>query len=339
MSTSNLWIAARTATAAALIALLSPHAVAVTVVEYYHRGLDAYFITGRAAEQAALDGVADFRRTGMTFQATAAASASPSISRICRFYISLSSPFVSSHFYGREGSECEGIRAQNVAGFTWEGYDFAVPEPVNGVCPVGQTQMYRSFRAAANGKTPNHRYTTSQAACEATQAEGYKCEERVFCGGGATPITPVASGALPRSYQGTFRGGQQDIEFTGTLTWTLQSVTNGEGSYKVTAANANLTGPADCSDPGAVSIDSEAELIVLPTGGGASYGGLLRSVVTSITCPGNPPAVVPFVYIWFTCQTQDNVPRNQSSSDIGRLQGSCNATDGASFAWDFIAIP
>ncbi|TAG06274.1 MAG: hypothetical protein EAZ43_01970 [Betaproteobacteria bacterium] len=326
-------------TATALLTLATP-TQAVTVVEYHHKGLDAYFITGRTNEQAALDASPDFRRTGMTFQATAAAAASPSISRICRFYISLVTPFTSSHFYGREGSECEGIRAQNVFGFTWESYDFAVPEPVGGVCPAGQTQLYRSFRAAANGKTPNHRYTTSQAACDATSAEGFVCEGRVFCGGGVTPVTPpVAGGALPRAYQGTFRGGQQDIEFTGTLTWTLQSVTNGEGSYKVSASSTNLTGPADCSDPGSVSIDAEAELLVLPTSGGASYGGLLRSVVVNVTCPGDPPAVVPFGYIWFTCQTEDNVPRNQTSGSIGRLLGSCNANDGASFGWDFTAIP
>lgn len=47
----------------------------VTVVEYYNKSVDAYFISGKVAEQTALDGVADFQRTGMTFQAVAAASA------------------------------------------------------------------------------------------------------------------------------------------------------------------------------------------------------------------------------------------------------------------------
>ena len=47
----------------------------MTVVEYYNKTLDAYFMTGRTPEQSALDGVADFQRTGMTFQATATAAA------------------------------------------------------------------------------------------------------------------------------------------------------------------------------------------------------------------------------------------------------------------------
>ena len=67
--------------------LASAAAQTVTVVEYRNRALDAYFITGRSNEQTALDGVADFQRTGMTFQATAVASAPTSLTKICRFYI------------------------------------------------------------------------------------------------------------------------------------------------------------------------------------------------------------------------------------------------------------
>ena len=101
-------------------------AQSLTVIEYYNKTLDAHFITGRANEQTALDGAADFQRTGMTFQATAAANAPANLAKICRFYISLTSPYVSSHFYGRQGVDCESIRAQNVAGFTWEDYDFEI---------------------------------------------------------------------------------------------------------------------------------------------------------------------------------------------------------------------
>ena len=54
------------------------HAQSVTVVEYYNKTIDAYFVTGRTNEQTALDAVADFQRTDMTFQATAVSSASSS---------------------------------------------------------------------------------------------------------------------------------------------------------------------------------------------------------------------------------------------------------------------
>lgn len=97
---------------------------AVTVVEYYNSALDAYFIIGRTNEQALLDGSRGFGRTGMSFPATDATVGSATLSRICRFYVSTSNPFTSSHYYGKEGSDCEGIRAQNVPGFFVRGLRF-----------------------------------------------------------------------------------------------------------------------------------------------------------------------------------------------------------------------
>ena len=102
-------------------------AQAVTAVEYYNKVIDAYFLTARANEQVALDGVADFQRTGMTFQAVAAASATAAQTRICRFYISTTTPHTSSHFYGRQGTDCEFLLTQNLAGFTCEDYDHRAP--------------------------------------------------------------------------------------------------------------------------------------------------------------------------------------------------------------------
>ena len=101
---------------------------AVTVGKYYNKTLDAYFITGRASEQVTLDTVTTFQRTGMTFAATTAASVPASLTKICRFYISTATPHTSSHFYGRQTIDSEPLRAQNLAGFTYEDYDFAVSE-------------------------------------------------------------------------------------------------------------------------------------------------------------------------------------------------------------------
>jgi hypothetical protein len=169
----------------------SAFAQAVTVVEFYNRALDAYFITGRVAEQQSLDAQADFRRTGMTFDANAATGATTSTTRICRFYISLASPPTSSHFYGREGVDCEQIVAQNPTGFSYEGYDFAVAQPQGGVCPTGTKTVYRGFRAAAGGKTPNHRYTTSPETYNIAQAQGYFGEDAAFCATSSTDVTPT----------------------------------------------------------------------------------------------------------------------------------------------------
>lgn len=164
----------------------------VTAVEYYNKVVDAYFLTARANEQATLDTVADFQRTGMTFQAVAAASATAAQTKICRFYISLASPFTSSHFYGRQGTDCEALLAQNLAGFTYENYDFATQQPTAGACPSGTVGIYRGFRAGASGKTSNHRYSASLATYNAAVAAGFVGESTAFCATAATPASAVA---------------------------------------------------------------------------------------------------------------------------------------------------
>jgi len=326
-----------------LVALVySAVASAVTVVEYFNTALDAYFITGRGSEQTLLDGSPSFKRTGMSFVATEATVESATLSRICRFYVSVSTPFTSSHFYGNEGRDCEGIRAQKLPGFSWEGYDFATVKPdANNVCPVGNEPLFRGFRAGVNGKTSNHRYYKSLAQCEAGAADGYVCEGQTFCGGTGVSMPPANA---VRTYRGTFRGGQQALEFSGSVTWSL--VTNergpaGELLYRVSAYSAIIPSTfPDCSAPGAVDIDTSDDVLAVSeaatAGGSVRYGGLFRSIPAVITC-GKPPAQVPFVYLWFTCQTEGNVWSNQTSLNAARLQGSCNAAS-ASFTWDFQAV-
>lgn len=197
----------------------------VTVVEYYNRALDAYFITGRSNEQALLDSLpADFSRTGMTF--TASAAVSPPEVRICRFYVNVASPLVNSHFYGREGIDCEVIRAQNPPGFTYEDFDFAVAQPsASGECaPATPVRVFRSFRAAVNGRTSNHRYTTSSASYDGMTTAGWAPEQAAFCVTSATdaalvpgssfkrvvslPATPFAAGCGAQSSGTLYRGAE-----------------------------------------------------------------------------------------------------------------------------------
>lgn len=171
----------------------SAFAQTVTVVEFYNKALDAYFITGRISEQQTLDGLTDFRRTGMSFEAKAASAtaSSPGATRICRFYINLPSPPTSTHFYGREGIDCDQLRAQNLTGFSYEGFDFAVAEPTGGVCPTGTSTVYRGFRAAAGGKTANHRYTSSPETYTAARNQGYVGESAAFCATSSTDVLPA----------------------------------------------------------------------------------------------------------------------------------------------------
>ena len=167
-------------------------AQAVTVVEYYNQTLDAYFITGRATEQQQLDVLPVFQRTGMSFEATASAGGT---AQVCRFYVNIATPYANSHFYGLADNECEGLRVQQMPGFNWEGYDFAVQRPVSGVCPTGTTTIYRSFRPAAGGKTANHRYSVSSASYAAIARVGYNAEQPTFCAAAGTDVTVAAVSA------------------------------------------------------------------------------------------------------------------------------------------------
>ena len=168
----------------------------VTVVEYYNQSIDTYFITGRANEQALLDGIRDFQRTGMTFHAQAASATGTGLTKICRFYISTTSPFTSTHFYGRQSIDCDALRQQNLAGFTWDDYDFATREPTSGACPPDTNTISRGFRASSVGKSANHRYTASTATYNNAVASGYAGEGAAFCASSATAASvrqPTAS--------------------------------------------------------------------------------------------------------------------------------------------------
>ena len=214
-------------------------ATAVSVVEYYNATLDAYFITGRAAEQAALDALpADFHRTGMQFAATAASvTVGAGDVRICRFYVSVPAPvsaFTNSHFYGREGSDCELILGLKPAGFTYEGFDFTVTESLvpgaSGLpaqCPAqSPTRIYRAFRPGANGRTGNHRYVASSTTYEAMIAAGWAGEGVAFCVATATDVAQ----APEKSFQRVLTGAAPNVSpFAPTCSIT-QSGTNYTGA-------------------------------------------------------------------------------------------------------------
>ncbi|MCS6996778.1 MAG: S41 family peptidase [Casimicrobiaceae bacterium] len=166
----------------------------VTVVEYYNTRINAYFITGRAHEQALLDGIADFRRTGMTFEARAASAALPGQQPVCRYQIRVTQQF-SSHFYGLP-EDCSLIARLiaegRITNFIDEGLDFAV-EPVrpDGSCAAGTFPVYRSLRLGGSQvDVPNHRYSVTLADRDDTLPEGFSFERAVFCVPLATPLRP-----------------------------------------------------------------------------------------------------------------------------------------------------
>ena len=170
----------------------------ITIVEYFNSTLNAYFITGRSSEQSTLDASPYFLRTGMSFQALSTNPVTGGAGGICRFYVALTAPYTSTHFYGRQGVDCESLRSKNLSGFTWEGFDFAFPStPTSAnVCQNGTKPIYRSFRAASGGVTPNHRYSSDFTAYTSNAALGFVGEGTVGCISAATPATLGAYGIV-----------------------------------------------------------------------------------------------------------------------------------------------
>lgn len=176
----------------AMSASTAASAQTVTVVEYYNKSTALYFITGRASEQTALDGIADFQRTGMSFTAVDASGAvNAPLDRVCRYRIAVpGSPF-STHFYGPT-SDCNTIASYNLSNFFNEGYDFAIEKPNGaGVCPANApVAVYRSFRKLSPVDISNHRYTVSAASYAEMTRRDWTGEGVVFCVASATQETP-----------------------------------------------------------------------------------------------------------------------------------------------------
>jgi carboxyl-terminal processing protease len=190
--------------------------VPVTVVEYYNKTIASYFLTGRADEQAALDAVPDFQRTGVTFRATAATVTASMLDSVCRYRIAVTGSAFSSHFYGLP-ADCAVIAASKPANFFSEGLDFAVTRPSNGTCPASApVGVFRALRKLTPVDTPNHRYSVSANAHIEMIRRGWNSEGVVFCVASATPETApptfVASSTVkdrcvvPRSGSSVYTG-------------------------------------------------------------------------------------------------------------------------------------
>ena len=162
-------------------------AAVATVVEYYHAGLDNYFITADPVEQAAVDGGAAgaFQRTGNEFLAGGT-------NQVCRFYGNTNvNPATggiygpNSHFYTADPQECASLKAQfdpNAKSWKFESNDFLTTPAVNGACPANLLPVYRAYNNGfARGVDSNHRITANHAAYLATVARGWIGEGIVMC--------------------------------------------------------------------------------------------------------------------------------------------------------------
>ena len=142
-----------------------------TSIEYYHAGLDHYFITWVAAEIANLDSGATrgWTRTGQSFKVFA--STQSATSAVCRIYIPPGKG--DGHFFGRDANECDGTMSKNPTFILESATFFYLYPPSLGNCAAGTVPVYRVF---SNRADANHRYTTDRATRDQMVAKGWIAE-------------------------------------------------------------------------------------------------------------------------------------------------------------------
>ncbi|MFO1314505.1 MAG: hypothetical protein U1F58_02785 [Burkholderiales bacterium] len=152
-------------------ALVAPPAATADAIEYFHAGLDHYFLTWVGAEIAALDSGATsgWSRTGQSFKVFTTAPAGASA--VCRIYIPPG--LGDGHFFGRDASECDGTMQKNPSFVLESSAFFHLYPPSTGVCAAGQVPVYRAF---SNRADANHRYTTDRATRDRMVASGWLAE-------------------------------------------------------------------------------------------------------------------------------------------------------------------
>jgi hypothetical protein len=165
-----------------------------TVVEFYHSGLDHYFITDRALEIAILDAglppSTGWARTTREFNVYTAAG--PGTSPVCRIRIPPENG--DSHFYGRGTTECNETLQKFPTFVNEDSEFFHVVLPVAGVCPAGTIPVYRVLTPKTRPDA-NHRYTIERSIRDLMesqqhwQVEGDGDDRVVMC------VPPTASAA------------------------------------------------------------------------------------------------------------------------------------------------
>ena len=252
-------------------------AEAARVVEFYHPGLDHYFITANPAEQAVVDSgaVGAWRRTGNTFPPGGSSEA-------CRFYGSLS-PGPNSHFFTADSAECAELKALQALTpaaqqrWNFEGNDFLTTPAVGGACPAGLLPVYRAYNNGfARGIDSNHRITSNRSDYLQTVSAGWTGEGVVMC-------TPPPQASLPAQLAGC---SDFDCPFATNL---------GNGPYLVNVI-------VEISNPGVTPIE-----LVIPAGqifvaSPAIYqDGIAMERLTATIAPGTSARFVLFLF----CIEQD----------------------------------
>lgn len=158
-------------------------AAPLDAVEYYHPGMNHFFMTAFPQEIAALDAgqFGGWQRTGLTFRVkeTPEGLPPPQLRPVCRYFSDSFAPR-SSHFYSALTEECQLLVANPL--WRYEAEAFWVSTPASGSC--GNDAAVTRFYNNGEGGAPNHRYAANQATVNAMTAAKWVREGPVFCSEG-----------------------------------------------------------------------------------------------------------------------------------------------------------
>lgn len=185
---------------------VAPRAGETAVREFYHAGLNHFFMTASDVEAGILNDNPDWgwMQTGHGFAAAPVASTNPADLPVCRFY---GDQWIgpNSHFYTASKAECDyllALRAQTPAGspaWNLEGIAFSAQMPdAAGNCPDDAPfpvwRAYNGHRGeVVNGvrEDANHRYATDPATLNSGNSAGWGVEGVAFCS--AAPLRVPAA--------------------------------------------------------------------------------------------------------------------------------------------------
>ena len=209
----------------AVVATAATPASAITVIEYYNKTLDHYFITPLANEIDALDSgrIIGWGRTGFVFDgfSTPAEAQGAAVNPVCRFRIP--PEHGDSHFFSASPAECAVVREKvltdpnfsNYLEETSAAFYIALPDTATGKCPAGTAPVYRLWNQRADS---NHRYTADRAQRDAMIARGYAPEGYGLLGVAmCTTRAGIGDSQVPVTAQSPFAPGCDGVPPTGTV--------------------------------------------------------------------------------------------------------------------------
>ena len=163
----------------------------VTLTEYYHGGLDYYFLTGRDADKAALDAVAAFARTGREIKVFRNANVD-TLPLERHFFAKIArGGSRGSHFFTVQPDDQIALTALNPTNAQLDAKPFlegvegyAIPKSATGSCPTNTIPIYRAFKGIPRYVDDgNHRFSASLAQHQdMINRLGWTDDGVVFCG-------------------------------------------------------------------------------------------------------------------------------------------------------------